>query len=434
MSAFSTGSDQRGKADTDGTRFRLYPQAPIPSARRQPETVRVSRPAGSLQAGPADDRMYVADAILKDRPYDEDGMPPYRGARNSPVQPGPDGHFDHLQPGSRAFMAAHMYGTIRFVLDVWERYVGSEIRWHFADDLDRLELIPIVEWDNAQCGYGFIETGFARAAGIRSHPFCLDFDVLAHELGHAFIYSLLGLPPSNQVRAEYLAFHESAADCTAMIAVLHFHSVVDDLLRNSRGNIYLPNELNRIGELSDTEQIRLASHSLTMADVPDLGTPVETLTQRDRHTIGLPLTGAVFDLLVEVFQKFLVEERFISRELDELSRQATDAPVETVQAGFDRAYLGRHDAFKAALIDARDYVGRLLADTWRLLDWSVSFDGVAAAMLAADSRLTGGVGGDLVIENLVWRGIRIGSRDGRPARSERVVAARTGIVTPDGRW
>ena len=55
-----------------------------------------------------------------------------------------------------------------------------------------------------------------------------------------------------------------------MIAVLHFDSVVDGLLRTSRGNIYLPNELNRIGELSDTEQLRIASHSLTLADVPDL--------------------------------------------------------------------------------------------------------------------------------------------------------------------
>ena len=155
-----------------------------------------------------------------------------------------------------------------------------------------------------------------------------------------------------------------------MIAVLHFDSVVDDLLRNSRGNIYLPNELNRIGELSDTEQLRLASNSLTMADVPDWRTPVAALTQRDRHTIGLPLTGAVFDILVEVFQQFLVEERFISRELDELSRTRRGSSGRG-RAGRVRPRLHwRHDAFKAALLDARDYVGRLLAGTWRLLGWT----------------------------------------------------------------
>ena len=225
--------------------------------------------------------------------------------------------------------------------------------------------------------------------------------------------SLLGVPPLDGVSAEYLAFHESAADCAAMIAVLHFDSVVDGLLRTSRGNIYLPNELNRIGELSDTEQLRIASHSLRMSDVPDVRTPADVLTQAERHTIGLPLTGAVFDLLVEVFQEFLVEERFISRALDELSRQEKDAPLEEVQAGFDRAYAGRHEAFKAALLDARDYVGRLLAGTWRRLRWDVTFNGVAAAMLAADAELTAGVGRNLLLDNLLWRGIDIGFRGRR---------------------
>ena len=320
----------RGAAAPAFASTRRYPSRPPGGSRR---SSRSPRPSGSVHPGPADHRMYVADAVAKERPYGDDDLPPYRGAVYPPVPPGPDGHFDHLELGSRAFMAAHMYGTIRFVLDVWERYLGGEIPWHFADDLGRLELIPVVDWDNAQCGYGFVETGFARIGGAPSHPFCLDFDVLAHELGHAFIYSLLGVPPLDRVGAEYLAFHESAADCAAMIAVLHFDSVVDDLLRNSHGNIYLPNELNRIGELSDTEQLRLASHSLTMADVPDRTTPVAELSQPDRHTIGLPLTGAVFDILVEVFEQFLVEEHVISRELDDLSRQEKER---TDRGGADR--------------------------------------------------------------------------------------------------
>jgi hypothetical protein len=424
MSAFSAGAHRRSATDADGTRFRLYPQAPLPSTLWQPEIIQVSLPVGSIGPGPEDHRMYVVDAIAKDRPYVDD-VPPYRGTRNPPVPPGPDGHFDHLEPGTRAFMAAHMYGTIRFVLDIWERYLGGEIPWHFSADLHRLELIPVIDWDNAQCGYGFIETGFARGAGFPPHPFCLDFDVLAHETGHAILYSLLGLPPPSQVSAEYLAFQESAADSAAMIAVLHFDSVVEHLLRTSHGNMYLPNELNRIGELSDTQQLRIASNTLTLADVPDLKTPVAMLGQPDLHTMGLPLTGAVFDTLVEVFHQILVEEGFISRELDELSRtEEGNAPVEAVQAGFDRAYAGRHDTFKTALLDARDHAGRLLAGTWQQLAWNLTFDGVAAAMLAVDGRLTGGVGRNLLIENLARRGIEIGFRGGRPSYSESLAAAR----------
>jgi hypothetical protein len=132
-----------------------------------------------------------------------------------------------------------------------------------------------------------------------------------------------------------------------------------------------------------------------------------------------------------VFQEFLVEEGFIDRELDELSRQGTDAPAKAVQAEFDRAYAGRHDAFKAALLDARDYVGRLLAGTWRLLSWEVTFDDAAAAMLEADARMTAGAGRDLLIENLAWRGIEIGFRGRRSAYSgRRAVVSRYA----DRRW
>jgi len=309
-----------------GTRFRLYPQPPVLESIHGPETVWIAHPPGSIGPGPSDNRMYVVDAVGKDRYYDFPFMPPWRGPCNPPALPGADGHFDHLDPASREFMAAHMYGTLRFVLDVWEKYFGGEVPWHFAEDFPRLELVPLVEWNNAHSGYGFIETGFARPGEPDAHPFCLNFDVLAHELGHAFIYGLLGTPPADRVSADYLAFHESAADCVAMIALLDFDSVVDRLLERTRGNIYLPNELNRIGELSETEQLRLASQSLRLADVPDLRTPVAQLSQPQRHDMSLPLTGALFDILVEVFQAMLVREGLISRELDDRSRQEESAP------------------------------------------------------------------------------------------------------------
>ena len=413
-----------------GTRFLLFPQPPVLESIAGPEVVWVAPPPGSIGAGPSDSRMYVVDAIGKDRHYDFPYLPPWRGPRNPPVQPGHDGHFDYLtDPWSREFMAAHMYGTLRFVLDVWEGYFGGTIPWHFAADQPRLELVPALEWDNAHSGYGFIETGFARPGAPDPHPFCLNFDVLAHELGHSFMFSLLGTPPLDRVRAEYLAFHESASDCVAMIAVLHFDSVVDRLLERSHGNIYLPNELNRIGELSETKQIRLASQSVKLADVADLRTPASELTQRQRHTMSLPLTGAVFDMLVEVFQELLVRDGLISRELDGLSRaekQDAAGRMQIIQAGFDDAYAGRQDDFKGVLLDARDYMGSCLADAWRNLSWDVSYEKVAAALLAADWRLNSGAGREILLESLQWRGIYLPFRTGLWSFSERVKWAREG--------
>ena len=148
------GGVHRGR----GTRFRLYAQPPVLESVGEPETVWISLPPGSVGPGPADQRMYVVDAVGKATPYDFPSLPPWQGPRHAPVQPDRHGHFDHLDPACREFMSAHMYGTLRFVLDVWEGYWGEEIPWHFAADYPRLELVPAIEWNNAQTGYGFIET------------------------------------------------------------------------------------------------------------------------------------------------------------------------------------------------------------------------------------------------------------------------------------
>ena len=122
-----------------GTRFRLYPQTPVLEVHRLrgPETVWVSPPPGSIGPGPNDERMYVADVIGK-KPYEYPYLPPYRGPTHPAVRPGPDGHFDYLEPGDPGFLAAHMYGTVRRVLDVWEGFLGRPIAWHFRDRYQRL--------------------------------------------------------------------------------------------------------------------------------------------------------------------------------------------------------------------------------------------------------------------------------------------------------
>jgi hypothetical protein len=392
--------------EREGTRFKLYPQSPVLSSVQGPETVWIARSPGSIGPGPSDERMYVVDVLDKRGHYEYPFLPPWRGARHPPVMPTAEGHFDHLDPFSREFMAAHMYGTVRFVLDIWEGYMGAEIPWHFAPDLKRLELVPIIDWDNAHAGYGFIETGFSAPSGPQPQPFCLNFDVLAHELGHNLVYALIGTPPSGKGTAAYHAFHESAADCVAMIAVLHFDSVLDRLLERTRGNLYLPNELNRIGELSETLQIRQASNSLKLGDVPDLRTPVERLSQPQRHAMSLPLTGAVFDMMVDVFQELLVQDGLIGRDLDIASRpEIRPSNEQAVQREFDRCYAGRHEGFKQALRDARDYMGRSLAATWRRLSWDVSYSQLAADLLDVDARAYRGAGRDIIIESLQWRGI-----------------------------
>ncbi len=235
--------------ETTGTRFRLFVQPRFVRGFEEPETIWVSIPPEDIQAGPADDRMYVLDAINK-RPYDRFNQRPFFGQSHPRVQPGPDGHFDHLDTDSREFSSATMYATVRRVLDIWEDYFDRRIAWHFRLDFDRLELIPLIEWDNAQSGYGFLEFGFGRSifGGIdRSHPYCQNFDVLSHELGHSIIFAEVGTPFNFTHTAEYGGFHESAGDLVAIVAFLHFRKAVDLLLQGSHGNLFTVNELARVG-------------------------------------------------------------------------------------------------------------------------------------------------------------------------------------------
>ena len=401
-----------------GTRFKLYPQAPVLAAFAEPETVWVSQRPGTIQPGPADDRIYVVEPVDKPRLYDFPYLPPYRGPIRAPVAPGRDGHFDHLGPGDPGFEAAHMYGTIRRVLDVWEGYFGREIPWHFRDRFERLELTPFVNWDNAQSGYGFIEVGYGETETGARHPYALNFDVLAHELGHSMIFSEVGTPPPATMTAEYRGFQESASDLVALVAVLHFDTVVDRVLRNSNGDLYTLNELNRIGELSETEQIRLACNSLRMSDVADVMTPAEQLSQPELHRLGEPLTGAIFDIFVEVYQELLVDAGLIDAKLAALSYGAPEdgAPLASIERRFAAAYRDRHDAFKEVLLRARDYLGALLANTWmRIPRHLLSFGDVSMALLASDLALTGGRYRQIIRDSLAWREITLPTMGGRSA-------------------
>jgi hypothetical protein len=200
---------------------------------------------------------------------------------------------------------------------------------------------------------------------------------------------------------------------------MRFEAVLDHALRVTHGNLYLENEINRIAETSESEQIRVASQSVRMADVEDISLDAQgewhdaSGRGRHAHDLGLPLLGAIFDLLVEIYEQSLVARGLIPTRLDELSRGDAYDPraLAEVTAGFAAAYAGRHDQFKAALVDARDYLGFALARMIEdLRPQGLTFTRVGAALLAADLEMTGGRIAPFVRDSFAWRGIPLTSR------------------------
>jgi hypothetical protein len=361
-----------------GTKVRLFPQAPYLAGFADPEIVWLSPPAGTVRPGPSDDRMYVVDTLDKQEPYEFPDLPPYFGDAYPPCGPNADGHFDHLEIGTREFVAAHLYGSIRRVIDIFESYLGRRIEWQFQDRYQRLELIPLLDWDNAQSGYGFMEFGFSTDETGERWPFALNFDVIAHEVGHAILFSLMDLPIQGHWTPQFGGFHESAADLVSLISVMHFDSVLDRVLRGSRGNIYTINEINRVGEISEMRQIRLASNNRKMSEVTD-----------EVHDLSRPLTGAFFDMIVYAFTIELHRLGLIGADLLNtlLEDERRTENAEWIQDAFDEAYRNRHFQFKTVLIQARDIIGTRLVATWASLSPNdLSYSQAAAAFLYSSRR------------------------------------------------
>jgi hypothetical protein len=379
-----------------GTRFLVFPQPSFIPGYERPEIIRISTPPNRIGPGPADRRMYVVDPLAEKEPYEFPYLPPYSGGLNPPAEAGPDGHFDHLDVTSREFQAAHVFACVRRVLDICESYLGREIPWFFEPTYNRLEIVPRLRWDNAQSGFGFLEMGEDEARG-EPQPFALNFDAVAHEIAHVIIYGVMGLP-GREPPHEYFGYHEAVADFVALIGLLHFDTALDLLLRRTRGNLLIANELDRFAELSDEKQVRLFSHSLRMSDVG-----------REVHDLSKPFAGGLFDILVEIYQVLLFERGLSDldpRTFRDLRSELTEEELEEQLSLSMRDYETRHFAVRSALAEARDLIGEILVRSWAHLDPAqLDFHEAAEAMIVAAESGRAAPFAYTIYDNFMWREI-----------------------------
>ena len=214
----------------------------------------VSPPAGSVGPGPSDQRTYTIYPVGKPAPYGIADPPGVnracpaalaRGIR-PPAEPDAEGR-STTPPGTPQFEMAHLYGTVRFVLDCG-RATSAARSWHFRRHQPPSPFCRLRQ--------RLFRLRFHRGRPDRITelfvPYSLNFDVIAHEVGtpSSTVKSVF-LDPG-RATAEHLGSHESAADLVALVASLHFDSLVDDLRLHTRGNLYTLNALSRMAELSAT--------------------------------------------------------------------------------------------------------------------------------------------------------------------------------------
>jgi hypothetical protein len=396
-----------------GIRFLLFPQRA--QGYLEPERVEIDLPPGGIRPGPQDGTMYVANAVDKPRPYRlPDRLPPYGGPLHPPAVPGPDGHFDHIAVGTPQFFAAHLYGASRRVLDLWQDLLGRPIVWWHVQEFPQLELVPWLRWGNAHSGPGFLETGMLWTHNGVPQELSLNFDVIAHEIGHIILFSILGAPTPGHLTGEFLAFHEAFADHVAAISSLYFRSVATRLLVQTGGNLYALNLVSRLGELSGNEQVRMLDNDVRLSDLRGLrigpdGTWIDPLgLGRRQHAAAAPLSGAFWDCLVELYQDGLVARGAIGPRLDTRgwTRAEVEAALQPLQRATGAALERFEDDFFAALQAARDLTGLLLARCVRRLDPDdLDFATVAARFCEALVELGQAHILPAFVDNFIYRGI-----------------------------
>ena len=94
------------------------------------------------------------------------------------------------------------------------------------------------------------------------------------------------------------------------------------LLQQTNGNLYALNLVSRVGALSGSDQVRLLDNDVTLSDLgglrlgPDGNWIDPSGIGRDAHAAAAPLSGAIWDCFVELFQDGLVRRGAIGHQLD----------------------------------------------------------------------------------------------------------------------
>ena len=149
------------------------------------------------------------------------------------------------------------------------------------------------------------------------------------------------------------------------------------------------------------------------------------------HHLAQPLTGAMFDILVDIFHEHLLGRGLVSEKTEDLADllQRDDQAQDVIQAVFDQAYVQNPQGFKEALLDARDEAALGLAATWRSLNVDdLDFQTVGEQLLQVDQDLNGGRYQRLIANNLAWRQIgeiKAGPRLAKPDKDSHIFSTRT---------
>jgi hypothetical protein len=279
--------------------------------------------------------------------------------------------------GSHGFRYWTAADSLARAVRYWSQVVPEGVRWHIGRPL----VVDLDAGDDLNAYYDRQELCFfhadVRGATVYSGE---SPDVLCHELGHALLDALR---PQlwNAASIEVASFHEAFGDISAMLSALDLPSVREEVLASTGGRL---SRASRVSRLAEQLGWAIRQSHPDAVDADCLRNAVNSFFYRQPE--GLPPMAPASAL---------------SSEPHSFSRVFTAAWLESL-AGMVAVRGPSEGALAETALDA----GRLLgaaAGTARIA--SNYFAQIAAGLLAADERLTGGEYRTAIRRAFVGRGI-----------------------------
>lgn len=221
-----------------------------------------------------------------------------------PVNPNVFGDFIQT-PGTEAFDAVHAFGVVRQTLTLYQRFrhpTPVPWQWNSPTNTDRLDVLPHAsEMMNAfysrsqkALKFGFFQKPGSPAGSPQIFT-CRSLDIVAHEAGHAILdglkpqWILIGNPPQTG------GLHECFGDWTAIALALSQLDQVEAFIAQTKADLHNKTFLSDLAEefglaLGRPNGLRNADNDFKLSEVGN-----------EVHAISQVMTGAIYDILADVF-------------------------------------------------------------------------------------------------------------------------------------
>ncbi|HBE36263.1 MAG TPA: hypothetical protein DD990_34475, partial [Cyanobacteria bacterium UBA11368] len=202
-----------------------------------------------------------------------------------------------------AFDAVHTSTVVRQVVTMYQRVLKKKLawQWNINGNTEAIEVYPHAG-ETANAYYSREEKALKffyftpRNPAAKSKVYtCRSLDVVAHETGHAVLDSLKPDWISFDASAQTGALHESFGDLTSIFLILSQLDQVEFIVAQTKADLHQKSILASLAEefgaaFRLTDGLRNADNDLKLSEVSS-----------DVHELSQVFTGAVFDILADLF-------------------------------------------------------------------------------------------------------------------------------------